>query len=137
MNQKYINALIFIAILVVGTLLVFLPGNKTGTITASPDSLSFYISEEEQVTILFADMQEVTYVENADFGSPLTGTTEKRMRLGRWTSDQFGEYIACASTKLSDAISIRTSDTTYVITMSGKEDTAALYEALLKVLPER
>ena len=106
----------------------------------------FFLNSDSSITILdqggrrsvlrYDAMTEVRYEASADFGAPVTGALSNGWRQGLWHSDTLGDYTACAEEKLACAVVIRSADQTWLLSVESEAATRALYEALLKQMPQ-
>lgn len=88
--------------------------------------------------VYYADMKEVVFFEEADFGTADGGEiVEETYRLGRWNSPQLGSYLSCTRTDVAACVWIRTDQDSYVINLESGETTQALCRAIVKAREER
>ncbi len=136
--------IIIIAAIFIGVILYSILG-KGGKGSArgfrfSEDGMIITDSEGKTVSVPYTAMEEVTLIEEAEYGEPVEGETTgmlgNRQMEGTFTSSMFGEYTAACSPKIKSAILIKTKDASYVINMENDKSTAALYDAILRMLEE-
>ena len=104
-------------------------------LTPDPEYCVITDSEGKETVITYAEMESITFVEQADYGEPVDGLTTgvfaKHME-GTFRSEMFGEYTVCGDPKIVCAIRIQTAENVYVINMESDESTARLYEAMIE-----
>ena len=137
--------IIIIAAIFIGVILYSVLG-KGGKGSArgfhfSEDGMIITDSEGKIVSVPYTAMEEVTLIEEAEYGEPvngeITGVLGSRQMEGTFASPMFGEYTAACSPKIKSAVLIKTQDTSYVINMENDQSTAALYDAILRMLEEK
>ena len=130
--------LIIMAVIFIGFILYSLIGKGKGAgagLRFIDDGLVITDSEGKETVITYAEMESITFVEQADYGEPVDGLTTgvfaKHME-GTFRSEMFGEYTVCGDPKIVCAIRIQTAENVYVINMESDESTARLYEAMIE-----
>ena len=85
----------------------------------------------------FADVTEIVFVEDADYGDPLNGSIvgilNSQWMQGTFSSDYFGKYTASCDPRVSAAIWFKTADMSYVINRESAETTKLIYEQLIEI----
>lgn len=130
-----ISAVVLIA-LFIATTFIF-PGEDTSKMFIwEEDHLLITKPDETTETIPYADILNMTLVENFDFGTCLDGKNENRYRFGTWSNDSLGQYRLCATGRFESVILMTTPDGYYAIGYESGKTTAGLYPAFLDLLAD-
>lgn len=135
--------IIIIAVIFVGFIIYSLvgKGGSSQGLRFSENGMIITDNEGNETTVLYSDMQDVTLVEEAQYGEAVSGTTSgflgNRTMIGVFSSEMFGQYTAACSPKIKSAIWIKTQNASYVINVENDQSTASLYEATQKMLSAR
>ena len=141
-NNKF--NLLIVAAIFIGVILfaIFGKGNNRSStgFRFTEEGLTITDSEGKESKVPYSAMETVELKEEAEYGEAVNGKTtgvlgNKQME-GTFSSVMFGEYTAACSPKIKSAILIKTADASYVINMENDESTAALYDAILRMLEE-
>ena len=128
-RAKYLNLLIFAAILIVMSVLSTL-FSKGFEFHFEADSMSITDSEDNTCTVLYGDITSMEIVESPDWGTCVDGDSSRSYRWGTWENDAWGRYTMYTSTAADICILIRTD--TQVIALSYESDdvTTGLMDSL-------
>ncbi len=142
--QKRSNKIsIFMILALIGGILVFNLISKQAVgkagFTFTPEGMTIIDHDGNTTFMAFADVTEMVFVEEADYGIPVNGEIVGLMRnqwmQGVFRSDMFGKYIASCDPRVPSAIWFKTADMSYVISKESAETTQAIYDALLEYVP--
>ena len=99
-------------------------------------SIAIIDSKGSRSILRYAEMTGLRLDAPADFGEPITGGIHDGWREGLWHSEACGDYIACTETKVASAVVVTTSDAVFMLNVESDAATRALYEALIKQMPQ-
>ena len=132
-KKGWLSTLLAIGAFVVIFLIVRYSGFFTSvSFSTNDDGMTFTGPLGESVTVSYADVISIEYIESPDYGTTVTvppaddnsgttissnavsgvmsGTTKHSCRCGTWKSDTFGEYAAFTLTKIKSCALIKTKD---------------------------
>jgi len=95
-------------------------------------SLTIEASYYQDLTVEYAAMDSVEYVEDFDTGLRVGGFGSARLLMGNFQTDDLGTFTLYAYTKADDAILIRCGDRELALAGKTDADTFKLYEALME-----
>ena len=109
----------------------------TGNVQTEFGEESLYVDAtyNSEITIKYADIESVEYLEQHNAGRRMVGFGSPVLGVGSFESEQFGSYTRCAYTKCSACIVIKANDKTFVINGETTEATQAIYNELLTKIP--
>jgi len=137
--QKRSNKIsLFLILILIGGFFVFNLISKQAVgqagYTFSTEGMTITDREGNETFVAFADVTEMVYVEDADYGDAVNGSVigilNNQWMQGEFRSDYFGKYIASCDPRITSAIWLKTEGTSYVINKESVQTTQAIYEAL-------
>lgn len=118
-RAKYLNLLIFAAILIVMSVLSSL-FSKNFEFQFTDESMTITDPDKSTCTVLYDDILSMEIVESPDWGTCVDGDSSRSCRWGIWENAAWGRYTMFTSTTADVCILIRTD--TQVIALSYESD---------------
>ncbi len=140
--QKRSNAIsLFLILAIVAGFFIFNLISKKAVgqagFTFDPEGMTVTDRDGNETYMAFADVTEIVFVEDADYGEPLNGSIvgilNSQWMQGTFSSDYFGKYTASCDPRVSAAIWFKTADMSYVINRESAETTKLIYEQLIEI----
>lgn len=123
-----------IIIVVVLVLFSAFGGDSGGTVTFEDSVLLLSHGDDLSVEIDCTELQAVSLADMPDsFGTCLDGAEGRSTAYGTWNSDEWGEYVLCVKTSLSQVIVLSNGEETVVFNYESDEVTSELYEYILQL----
>ncbi|WP_346909297.1 hypothetical protein [Faecalicatena orotica] len=129
------NTLFLLAVLVLISVYYFFYSQPGASMQFSENDLSVTFSggESDSATFLLKNVQEISFVEEPDYGKCLDGSTSNGGNMyGLWCSDRLGTYQAYASSRAGSCILIKDAEKTAVFNYENTDTTYSAYEELRK-----
>lgn len=122
-----ISAVICVAILALVAVLMF-----TGNVEVQfgETSITVEATYSGNITVNYADIDEIEYRENGVPGTRVVGFASARLLTGMFQNDEFGNYARYTYTRSESAIVLTVGDDIIVISDKSAEETKALYDKL-------
>jgi len=98
------------------------------------DGLSVALPDSTPLTLKYADIIELQWLPDPDYGSCLSGGSENGRRYGTWESNTYGTYILSTNLDLSQAVLVRTAETTLLFNFETADTTKQIYESLCEAV---
>lgn len=134
-TQRLLTGITVILVILVGTISSFLKSDQESASYLTFHNEGYFTIKDESgdaADVYYKDMTSVQYVEAPDFGEPDGGSTVGDLRLGQWSSKQFGTYRNCTKMDLETCVWIQTPNGSYVINYESDSTTQALCQAILE-----
>ena len=128
-KRSVISVILVIAILA-GVALLMFTGNIT--CTCADDALRIEASFAENLTVPYADMDEVVFRENFDIGARVLGFYSARLSTGSFQNEELRDYTLYAYNACPSMVLIRSGSKWLALNAETPEQTQALYETLLE-----
>lgn len=130
---------LFILLLAIAVFPLFSPHTKNGPemLVWEEDRMILSFSENETYPVCYDQIINLSLVENPNFGTCISGRSDRTLRYGQWENDTLGTYILYASQSFTPVIQIETVDRIYWIGIESKETTESLYKHLMVILLQR
>lgn len=128
MSPKVRNVLFVFLIFLVFTVL-YMTGVISGvSVDTSPEGFTFYGPNKTTAFVAFADVWEMRYVEDPDYGTAVDGGAKSRCLYGTWENEDWGCYQAFVQTKIPACIAVFTDEQVIVFNYESKAVTRAVQE---------
>ena len=123
------SAAICIVILALVAVLMF-----TGNVEVQFGETSFTIEAtySGDITVNYADIDEIEFRENGVPGSRVMGVGSARLLTGLFQNDEFGSYTRYTCTQSKSAIVLTVGDDIIVISGETSEETKEIYDKLIE-----
>lgn len=100
-----------------------------------PSAFTLTDSSGTTVSVPYAEITFLEFVESPDFGEPVTGTLQNHILEGEWRNDAWGSYTASADDRIACCILARTGTAAYAFNYESADATRDIFRALKEVLP--
>jgi len=94
------------------------------------DGLSVTLPDSTSLSLKYTDITQLQWLPDPDYGRCLSGGTENGCRYGTWESEAYGTYLLSTNLDFSQAILVRTAETTLLFNFESADTTRQLYESL-------
>ena len=119
-----------LVLVLVACFVICFTGRITATIGAT--SLTMSCTYYEDLKINYADIDFVDYRTSDDLGERVWGFGTPRLSLGRFKSEEFGEYTRYTYTNTKAFVYIEAGDEIFVVSLASDEATHLLFKTLVK-----
>ncbi len=130
MKRGKMIGMIAVWIAVFAVLAIFLRPTKNTAATAKDGSLVITGRSGYSLSIVYAELTEIEYRDEMDYGTMIEGTDTGKEKSGRWENAELGTYLLCVNAKIKPCIILRDAEGTKVINYESEKSTEALYKAI-------
>ena len=119
---------IAVPLILVGVAALMCTGNISVTYTQTDFTVE--ASYMDDLTVRYADVDQLEYREDLSLGSREMGFGSPRLSMGTFRNEEFGRYTLYAYTKGEGAVVLKKGDAVLVIVAKTAEETRQIYETL-------
>lgn len=128
------NGILLCIIIILGVValpnLSFFQSKADSALRFDSDGFFVRLSEDETLTLKYAQITELQWLPDPDYGYCLSGGTEGGCRYGTWESESYGTYFLNVNLDFPQAILVRTAEITLLFNFESADTTQQLYESL-------
>lgn len=132
-KKKLTMVLTGLLVAVLAALLIYLMFSGEIQVRFGEQSFTIEADYWEDLTVDYAAVEEVRYVEDFDFGQRIGGFSSGRLDLGSYMNDEFGRYTLYAYHRCDTVVILKSQGKVLALGGETIDDTIRLYETLEEV----